>query len=250
MEHKSIVGRIELKFVEPGTESALKEISGYGAYFNNIDACGDIIVPGAFRDTIEEHKAAGKMPAMLVNHGHNALPVGVWTDLAEDEIGLKVAGHFLSSQAALETYEAVKAGAITGLSIGYFVEDFEIATANGQSVRKIKKASIFEISLVTFPANDKARISSVKSIDNEARAASFAQLSATIIEALNSIKLLIDQEEVEEIEEEIEAEGFESDDLEGDDDKSSDEDMETKYNKAAIEAVSKLILKLKQEKNG
>ena len=82
----------ELKFAsdtKPGS------FSGYGAVFDNIDDGGDIIVKGAFRDTLAGWQAKGKMPKMLWHHGlgmssEDLLPIGYWTGMEEDDHGLKV----------------------------------------------------------------------------------------------------------------------------------------------------------------
>ena len=72
--------------------------SGYGAVFGNKDAYGDVIEHGAFAETLVLAKSSGVWPAMLMQHGGMAVgaddltPIGVWTELAEDSVGLRVSG--------------------------------------------------------------------------------------------------------------------------------------------------------------
>jgi hypothetical protein len=96
---------------------------------------------------------------MLWNHDAHQ-PIGVWEDLAEDAKGLWGKGRFLLDiQRAREVHTLAKNKAIGGLSIGYREED----TDQDGAVRLLKKLNLYEISPVTFPANRRARIESVKS---------------------------------------------------------------------------------------
>lgn len=136
---------------------------GYGSVFSITDRGGDIVAPGAFADTLAAAKAAGRMPAMLWQH-RQAEPIGVYTSMEEDSVGLKVSGKLaLKTARGAEAYELMKMGAITGLSIGYKVRDDSWDRVTG--VRTIKKADLFELSLVTIPMNDASRVSAVKTIE-------------------------------------------------------------------------------------
>jgi HK97 family phage prohead protease len=149
---------------------------GYGAVFKNIDSYNDVIEPGAFAAYLDDVKS-GKQewPAMLLQHGgfgmnaEDMTPIGVYTSLEEDKKGLKVSGQFADTQRGIEAYKLLKMQprpAINGLSIGYMAREWEIVTKDKKQVRSIKTIDLFEISLVTFPANGKARVGSVKSIDD------------------------------------------------------------------------------------
>jgi len=133
-------------------------IEGYGSVFNSRDQGGDIVAPGAFRDSLAAMNAGGRSVKMLFQHDA-ARPIGVWDAVAEDERGLRVKGRFLTSVAAgREAWELVKAGALDGLSIGYRTLDADYTDA----ARVITKAELWEVSLVTFPMNEAARIDAVK----------------------------------------------------------------------------------------
>jgi HK97 family phage prohead protease len=89
-------------------------------------------------------------------------PIGLWLSIREDENGLAVEGRLaLRTQKGAEAYELLKMGALTGLSIGYRVISSQIDTK--RKVRVLTDVDLFEISLVTFPANEAARINDVKS---------------------------------------------------------------------------------------
>ena len=132
---------------------------GYGSIFGNVDSYGEKVMPGAFVESLARHKREGSNVLMLWNHDSHQ-PIGVWEDLAEDAKGLWGKGRFLLDiQRAREVHTLAKNKAIGGLSIGYREED----TDQDGAVRLLKKLALYEISPVTFPANRRARIESVKS---------------------------------------------------------------------------------------
>ncbi|RKQ70130.1 HK97 family phage prohead protease [Oceanibaculum indicum] len=159
---------VGVKFAEGEGEEGM--FSGYGAVFGNIDSYGDVILKGAFKDSLREAKRSGMWPAMLLQHGgwssEDMTPIGVWTDLEEDEKGLKVEGKLaLNTSRGRDVYELMRMKprpALSGLSIGYRVKEFEYGTKPTQPRRTLKKVHLLEISPVTFPANPKAGISAVK----------------------------------------------------------------------------------------
>lgn len=149
------------------------EFSGYGAVFNNLDSYGDVIAPGAFSQYLDDVKS-GKQnwPAMLMQHGgwgvtsEDLTPVGVYTDLKEDDFGLKTAGNLAATPRGIEAHTLMKMTprpAISGLSIGYYVRKESYGGKNDLFDRKLEQIDLVEVSIVTFPANDKARVANVKS---------------------------------------------------------------------------------------
>lgn len=140
--------------LEVKAEGEEGRVEGYGAVFNRRDQGGDIVAPGAFRKSL----AAGRSVKMLFQHDPSR-PIGVWDEVAEDETGLRVKGRFLTSVAAgREAWELVKAKAVDGLSIGYRT----VNAVREEAGRVITEAEIWEVSLVTFPMNEAARIDAMK----------------------------------------------------------------------------------------
>lgn len=134
-------------------------IEGYGSVFGNVDSYSDVVVQGAFQKSIDEAKSSGRMPAMLWQHNPEE-PIGVWTDLREDDRGLYVKGQLADTQRGKEARELIKLGALTGLSIGYTTRKYEIDKE--KDVRLLTDIQLWEVSPVTFPANSEARITGVK----------------------------------------------------------------------------------------
>lgn len=136
---------------------------GYGSVFGVKDSYGEIVMPGAFSKSLSKHRSAGTMPAMLWQHDSDDV-CGVWLEMIEDGIGLKVNGKLAIKTAyGSDAYELLKINAIRGLSIGYITEEEEIDRVAG--VTKLIKLDLWEISLVTFPANTSATVTNVKSIE-------------------------------------------------------------------------------------
>lgn len=165
--------RIEVKFSTEDLDAKTGEFSGYGAVFGNVDSYGDVIAPGAFKVNLREWRAAKKLPPMLVQHGGwmmgdmDALPIGIWTEMEEDDTGLKVKGRIinLDTERGKTIYGAMKEGALDGMSIGYRAKKFTLGTKPEEPRRKLEQIELFEVSVVTFPANGKARVAAVKSVE-------------------------------------------------------------------------------------
>lgn len=134
------------------------EVQGYGSIFGNIDSYGERVLPGAFSRSIAQFKLTNTVPLMLWQHRPTE-PIGQWTAISEDQIGLRLVGKFnLNTTRGRDAYEHVRAGDINGLSIGYN----EIrAKANGD-VRELLELELLETSIVSLPANPRARVTGVK----------------------------------------------------------------------------------------
>lgn len=139
------------------------EIEGYGSTFGGEpDAYGDIIVEGAYTETLANHKAAGTMPKMLWQHDTKN-PIGKWLEASEDEYGLLLKGKLnMEVQRGHEAHALLKAGDIDGLSIGYNI--IEYRRVEDEDIWYLEKLGLREVSIVTEPANDLATVSAVKTI--------------------------------------------------------------------------------------
>lgn len=141
------------------------EIEGHGSVFGNVDLGGDIVMPGAFKRSLAEHRAERKAVPMLWQHQHDA-PIGVWSELREDDVGLAIKGELAQTQLGQEGRTLIKMGAVSGLSIGGELLEFDF---NDDGNRLIKEFKLWEISPVTFAMNTAATIEAVKSMYPTAR---------------------------------------------------------------------------------
>ncbi|TIO62949.1 HK97 family phage prohead protease [Mesorhizobium sp.] len=169
MKRDLFVQPIEFKFADDGAPTGTFE--GYGAMFGNVDAYGDVIVKGAFKDTLRDWKKSKRLPPMLSQHGgwmltdQDAIPIGKWEAMEEDDAGLKVRGRLinLDTERGKNIYGAMKEGVLDGMSIGYRAKEFALGIKPEEPRRTLKKIDLIELSVVTFPANGAARVSAVKS---------------------------------------------------------------------------------------
>lgn len=141
----------QVKFASDGGAT----FAGYASVFGGVDSYGDTILRGAYEHTLRNH---GK-PKMFVNHDSFGLPVGKWTVTKEDDHGLYVEGEFTPGMArADETRAALKHGTVDGLSIGYALKkgDYDELEDGKRVIKRVSR--LFEVSVVTFPADEAARV--------------------------------------------------------------------------------------------
>ncbi|CAH2409371.1 HK97 family phage prohead protease [Mesorhizobium escarrei] len=183
--------RRDVKFAPSDINSQTGVFSGYGAVFGNLDSHADIIMHGAFKASLAEWRARGRLPKMMLMHGSNGnpftgddLPIGVFHTMREDAKGLFVEGRLL----AIETdygrriLSLMKGGALDGLSIGFRVK--RSSPGRGTTKRWLEEIDLKEVSLVDDPSNDLARVSTVK---ESAFAASMDDAYAKMQAALRSL---------------------------------------------------------------
>lgn len=133
--------------------------SGYGSVFGVVDSYQEVVAPGAFKESLDS-----RVPSLLWQH-RSGEPIGVYTAVKEDNVGLHVEGKLaLKTTRGAEAYELLKMGAISGLSIGFVTREDSYDRVT--SIRTLKKVDLWEVSLVTFPANEAARVANVKSIES------------------------------------------------------------------------------------
>jgi HK97 family phage prohead protease len=143
------LGKFEIKADNDNTG----RITGYGAYYDNVDNGRDVIKSGAFNKINRSVK-------MLYEHREL---IGLWDTIKEDSKGLIVEGNInTKTTKGADAYELAKSGALTDMSVGFKSQDF---TYDNKGIRTITKADLYEVSLVSFPMNEKANILSVKSDD-------------------------------------------------------------------------------------
>jgi len=130
------------------------EFEGYASVFDVVDQHSDIIKKGAFGLALNP-----KEVKLLWQHKPEE-PIGWLESIQEDSRGLYVKGKLLlASSRGKEAYELLKGGAISGLSIGF---DVIKQSFDHKAKRIIEEIKLWEVSLVTFPANNEARVLSVK----------------------------------------------------------------------------------------
>lgn len=148
----------ELKSVD----ESQRRFEGYGSVFGTLDSYADVVAPGAFKRSLKDWKTKKRAPALLWQHD-TASPIGVYEEMREDETGLYVKGRLSDVQRGREAYTLLSDGALSGLSIGFRTLKSSMDEETG--IRTLTELELWEVSLVTFPANDAARVMGVKTAD-------------------------------------------------------------------------------------
>jgi uncharacterized protein len=164
--------RLYVKIKEIKSREEAGCFSGYASVYNNLDLNGDIILPGAFKGSINNRIE------LLWQHDPLS-PIGKVLELKETVKGLFMRGQLVPGIAkAEEVLAMLKEGVINGLSIGFEVEDYFF---KGET-RYVKRAKLWEVSLVTFPANPHARIGNMGELSKKS-----APLIDALIRARNAL---------------------------------------------------------------
>ena len=155
--------------------------SGYASVFEEIDSYRDIVKRGAFEKTLAESESKGRAVPILWQHDA-AKPIGVYTELKEDEHGLYVEGQLnMDVQQAREALSLLRQKALSGISIGYNSGRYDTDVKSG--VRRLYELKLYEASLVTFPACDGARVTDVKTILADGQLPSLPEFEDFLCEA-------------------------------------------------------------------
>ncbi len=151
----------EFKSVRIGIKSDMDTegvFSGMLSTYGNVDESGDVCVVGCFAKDLAVN---GTKRPLLWQHNPDR-PIGSF-EANETESGLAIAGRYnLDTVQGREAYALTKAGDISGLSIGYIVKD---SGYDDEGHRLLKDLDLMEGSVVTFPCNRQAVLTSVKSGD-------------------------------------------------------------------------------------
>lgn len=135
--------------------------SGYASIFDHTDSHMDRVQKGAFRKSLAEHRKKGSVPKLFWQHRADE-PLGKWTKVEEDDVGLYVEGRLnLSVRRAREAHALLREKDIDGLSIGYWPEDVEESKSQ-PGVMLVKQVRLVEVSIVSVGSNDRALVSDVK----------------------------------------------------------------------------------------
>lgn len=135
-----------------------REFEGHGAVFGNVDLGGDVVLPGAFKRTLLEHKRAGTLPAMFWMHRPDQVP-GKWLDVDEDDEGLAMRGVLAPTPLGDEMHALMDMKAVRGLSIGYRARDVDY---DSDGNRLLKDVDLWEASIVSLAMNPLARVEAMK----------------------------------------------------------------------------------------
>lgn len=156
VKHKSLV-------VDVNTTTETGVFTGYASVFNNVDLANDVVVPGAFAETLQSYGPNGENIPCYWNHvlDDPRMCIGWTLEAREDEHGLFVRVQLdLDSEVGAKAYRMLQRGLVRQMSITYIVEQETPGDEGG--VWYLQKLKLFEVSVVPVAANQEAEILDVK----------------------------------------------------------------------------------------
>lgn len=187
-------------------------VEGYASTWTKTpDSYGDIVIKGAFTETLKKRKATGHPFPLCFNHDFDQI-IGAVFEAEEDDYGLKISASFLNTPAAQEKRELVKEGIVWQFSFAYSVLGSEAPTEEEKKqgiYQKLTKLDLYEVSLVPVPANQTAIVTEVKNdedVEVKAGKRNSAKDEALIRDAISALQALLDTAE-DQGEDETEANG-------------------------------------------
>ncbi len=144
---------VELMDLKANAEEMV--FSGYAAVFKNVDHGNDVLLPGAFDETLQRRS---RRP-LLWQHDLSS-PLGVEQSLKVDDHGLFGTWKISRTTLGLDAFQLVRDHAVGAMSIGYLAEK----TDYDGDVRILKKVDLLENSIVTLGMNEQAVITGVKAL--------------------------------------------------------------------------------------
>jgi HK97 family phage prohead protease len=160
LEH--IVVPIEWKDDSDGTTT--NTLVGYASTFGNVDLGGDVVVRGAFKKSVETIKAGNGIPLLADHMPTTTSVLGTIYDAFENTKGLVIKARLSKAPSAQDTAVKLAEGHLSKLSIGYETMDDSYEDRDGVRVRLLKEVKLWETSVVVFPMNPQADISTVKQV--------------------------------------------------------------------------------------
>ena len=161
------------------------------------DSYGDIVIKGAFKETLKKRKATGHPFPLCFNHDFDQI-IGAVFEAEEDDYGLKIRASFLNTPAAQEKRELVKEGIVWQFSFAYSILGAEAPTEEEKKqgiYQKLTKLDLYEVSLVPVPANQTSIVTEIKNDDNaevKAGRRNSAKDEELIRDAISALQALLD----------------------------------------------------------
>lgn len=181
MDTKVYQSLLDIEVKASKDSEGVKRFEGYLAYFGNVDSYGDVIVQGAFKKSLSDTEKEGKFIPVLEQHGGwgvtstDYTPVGYYEQLFEDEKGLYAKGVLYDTVRGSDLYTLLKQApkGSMGQSIGFRIigkkESTEEEYRQTGVKRYLTEIKLMEGSIVTFPANEMARVEDVKMAEAKKR---------------------------------------------------------------------------------
>lgn len=170
MKTKDAPARVKAAGYDDGLNDG--EFKAIVSVFGNIDSVGDVVVPGAFSDTLEHWKAKGDPIPVIWSHDWSDpySHLGEVLDAVETTEGLFVHGALdLDNPKAAQVYRLLKGRRVTQFSFAYDVLEGAWVDRDGESYYELRKLKLHEVGPCLLGANQETELLAVKANDLAAR---------------------------------------------------------------------------------
>lgn len=158
---------VQVKAAGPGDDAGLQEgqFTALASVFGNVDDVGDVVMPGAFTETLADWKARGDVIPLYWSHRMDdpAMCIGAVLDAQETDTGLAVKAQLdLDNPTGAQVYKLLKGRRVSRMSFAYDVLDGGWGERDNGQVYELRKLGLHEVSVVQVPANPAAAVQEVK----------------------------------------------------------------------------------------
>src|SRR5258708_14546120 len=130
------------------------ELDGYASVFGNVDADGDVVLPGAFKKTLAERNWSTQPLPLIADHELSTEGViGSVRQAAEDTLGLRVRAGFSSTAKAQDIRTKMIEGHLKGMSFTYQAVKHPTGQVSGKSAPLLAELKLFEVTVTPVPMN-------------------------------------------------------------------------------------------------
>lgn len=141
------------------------QFTAYASVFGNVDSYGDIVVNGAFAETLKDWAASGNVLPLLFGHNMSDpdYNIGHIVKAEEDEHGLLVTAEIdLESPKGAQVYRLIKGRRVSQMSFAYEVLDAAPVEKDGTEAWELRRLKLYEVSVVPIGANQETEVLTVK----------------------------------------------------------------------------------------
>lgn len=181
METKNLSAQVK------ATGDGAGEFEAIVAVFGNVDSGGDVIVKGAFTDTLTEWQASGDPIPVVWSHDSNDpfSHIGSVVEASETDTGLLVKGQLdLENPKAAQVFKLLKGRRVTQFSFAYSVLDAGPTEVDGIKATELRRLKLYEVGPTLVGMNQSTELLSAKSDDVDAKAGRV--LSAKNVEVVSN----------------------------------------------------------------
>lgn len=133
------------------------EFEGYASLFGVPDGAGDVVLPGAFANSLKK-RGLSRVRMLYQHFSHE--PIGVWEEMREDSRGLYVKGRLITDiERGRDVAALLREGALGGLSIGF--RTLRARKDPQRGLRNLLEIELWEVSVVTFPLSPGSAVTAI-----------------------------------------------------------------------------------------